>query len=393
MNATIVLKQGRGRIIADGHPWVFAEAIEKAEELPYGTIVNVLSSKNKFLGQAFYNSHSSISLRMLTHLKEQINEDWFRKRIRASIKRRDAWKAVDHEIQRLVAFEGDGVPGLIVDRYADYLIFQILSAGMENFRSTVIESLKELNPKGIIERSDEKVRQKEGLEERKELVYGELPPKDWSAKEYGLNYFVDLWNGHKTGFYIDQSRNRKKLQNLMSKGGEVLNCFCYTGGFSLSVLKAGASKVTSVDASLPALENLEKNFKLNGFDPDQHVQIQGDVFDVLNTFKGEKTFEGVILDPPKFASRKQHLPNAQKAYRELNALGMELVEKGGWLATFTCSGRMTRELFENCVKEAAVKVGQVYVVEDVLSQSEDHSVRIGFPESLYLKGLLLRRIE
>ena len=389
----IVLKEGRDRTLLRGHPWVFADGIHEMVDAPAGQVVEVWSHRNAFLGTAFYNVHSSISLRMLSRQRVEISGAWIKDQLKASIARRQGWASEDHQVQRWVAFEGDNLPGLIVDRYGDYLIFQILSAGMEHFRNDVIETLKTYEPKGIIERSDEKVREKEGLKERKELVYGELPPKGWFVKEHGLRYNVDLWEGHKTGFYIDQSSNRRKLASLNQNHGKVLNCFCYTGGFSLSVLKAGAKQVISVDSSLPALQKCEQNLQLNGYDTDKHECIQGDVFEVLKDFQGKETFDGIILDPPKFASRKQHLKNALKAYRELNVLGMTLLKPGGWLATFTCSGRVTREEFYGAIEEASSKVGQTYVVEDWLSQCADHSVRLGFSESLYLKGLLLRRVD
>jgi len=341
---------------------------------------------------AFYNHHSSISLRILSRKRIDIDAKWLTKQLQNSISRRDKWKNESHEIQRLVAFEGDGIPGLIVDRYGDYIIFQILSAGTELFRDTIIDVLSKYNPLGIIERSDEKIREKEGLEERKEICAGQLPPDGWTVKEHGLNYTIDLWEGHKTGFYIDQSTNRKKMQSLGSEGGKILNCFSYTGGFSLCALKGGAKTVTSIDSSLPALEILEENLRANGFNPDDQEQIKGDVFEVLQSYSGT-LFDGVILDPPKFASRKQHVKNALKGYRELNVLGMKCIRVGGWLATFTCSGRISRQEFQNAVEEAALKAGQVYVIEDYLTQAEDHSIRLGFPDSLYLKGLLLRRVE
>ncbi len=393
MKPEIVIKEGRDHFVRKGHPWVFAEAVQEIIDLPAGTVVQVKNHKNDFLGCAFYNQKSSIPLRILSREEVEIDDAFITKRINASIQRRHRWACSDNQIQRLAAFESDGLPGLIIDRYGDYIIFQILSAGMQGFRTCIIETLKKQHPLGIIERSDESVRLKEGLEERKELVYGERPPENWSVKENGLKYTVDLWSGHKTGFYIDQSSNRRKLIEFGKQGGHVLNCFCYTGGFSMAVLKGGAKHVISVDSSLPALESLEKNFSLNGFDPDEHEQIHGDVFEVLESFVDHRSFEGIILDPPKFAGRKQHMKKAMKAYTELNRMGMKLLKPGGWLATFTCSGRVSREAFQDAVEEAATKCGQVYVVEEVLSQSEDHSVRLGFSESLYLKGLLLRRIE
>lgn len=390
----VILKKGREYSLLKGHPWVFADAVEDDASARVGEIVEVQSASGEFLAQGFYNPKSSIALRVLTRSQQvSINDAWVADKLRAAIARRQRWARSDHEIQRLVAFEGDGLPGLIVDRYGEYLIFQILSAGMENFRSLIIEELSQLQPKGIIERSDEKVREKEGLPLRKELVLGQLPPEQWSVKEHGLKYNIDLWQGHKTGFYIDQSDNRRLISEVGTQG-RILNCFCYTGGFSMSALKAGAEEVVSVDASMPALESLEKNFALNGFSSEKNSIICGDVFEVLKEYqKRGETFDGIILDPPKFASRKQHLKKALKGYRELNALGMSLLKPQGWLATFTCSGRVTRDEFQAAVEEAAIKQSQVYTVEQWLSQAPDHSVRLGFGESLYLKGLLLRRVE
>jgi len=385
------IKSGCEWVIERGHPWVFADSIElsscKAES---GAVVNVYSKAEQFLGKAFYNATSAIALRMLTRNDEAIDADWIRQRLLNSFKRRSKWWSQQNQILRMVAFEGDALPGLVVDRYGDWWTFQILCAGMEKFRGIILEVLREVGASGVVERSDEAIREKEGLILRKELCWGETPDK-CVASENGILYHVNLWDGHKTGFYIDQRDNRRKL-GAMGETGRVLNCFCYTGGFSLALIKGGARQVVSVDASLSALEKLEENYLLNGINPEHHEQIQGDVFEVLRHLNPTELFDGIILDPPKFAGRKQHLKNALKAYTELNVLGLRLLKPGGWLATFTCSGRVSRSDFQNAIDNAARENNTPLMTEDWLSQAPDHTVLSNFPESLYLKGLLLRKV-
>jgi 23S rRNA (cytosine1962-C5)-methyltransferase len=393
MEAKVVIKADREWVLQQAHPWVFADSVDlktTEENILPGSIVDVVTKDGSFLAKAFYNPLSAIALRILSRKQEKIDENFIRHRLIQSIERRRRWWNINNEILRMVAFEGDGLPGLVIDRYGEWWTFQILCAGMEPFRSTVLTVLKELGAQGVVERSDEAIREKEGLSLRKELCWGERP-EAWLAKENGILYNVNLWEGHKTGFYIDQRENRRKLAQL-GGGGRVLNCFCYTGGFSLSVLQGGAHQVVSVDASLPALEKLEENYRLNGIDPDQHQQIQGDVFEVLKYLPSEELFDGIILDPPKFAGRKQHMKNALKAYKELNELGLKLLKPGGWLATFTCSGRVSRAEFQKAVEDAALSAKASWSIEDFLSQAPDHTMLSHFPESLYLKGLLLRKL-
>ena len=391
MNHKVVIQQGREWVLEQGHPWIFADSVDLSScSAEAGTVVGVTSKAGQFLGQGFYNPLSAIALRMLTKDSREISAAWIRERLLSSCQRRAKWFSEQNQILRMVAFEGDGLPGLVVDRYGDWWTFQILCAGMEKFRPTILAVLKELGAQGVVERSDEAVREKEGLPLRKELCWGQNPEK-CRAKENGILYNVNLWEGHKTGFYIDQRDNRRKL-GALGETGRVLNCFCYTGGFSLSLIKGGARQVVSVDASLTALEKLEENYILNGIDPEQHQQIQGDVFEVLKHMSSEEPFDGIILDPPKFAGRKQHLKNALKAYSDLNALGLKLLKPGGWLATFTCSGRVSRSDFQKAVEEAARETQSPWVVEDWLSQAADHTVLSNFPESLYLKGLLIRKL-
>jgi 23S rRNA (cytosine1962-C5)-methyltransferase len=389
----VVLKKDRDWVLEQGHPWVYADSVELRPEvsLKAGEVVEVVSSKGDFVGKAFYNAQSAIALRVLTKKNMVINEAYFRTKLLQAFDRRKKWWSEENQILRMVAFEGDGLPGLVIDRYGDWWIFQILCAGMENYRATILSVLKEVGAKGVVERSDEAVREKEGLALRKELCWGEFP-EHCIAKENGIAYHINLWDGHKTGFYIDQRDNRRKLGALGEKG-RVLNCFCYTGGFSCALVKNGARQVVSVDSSLPALEKLEANYALNHIDPEQHQQIQGDVFEVLKHLPPDELFDGIILDPPKFAGRKQHLRNALKAYTELNVLGLRLLKPGGWLATFTCSGRVTRSDFQKALEDAARESGCSWVIEDWLSQAPDHTVLNHFPESLYLKGLLVRKLS
>ena len=292
-----------------------------------------------------------------------------------------------------MAHESDYLPGLVVDQYGDTISFQIVTAGMEARREDIIEILKEeLEPKLLIERSDEKVRLKEGLELRKEIIFGELPEDGLWVKENGMQFLVDPFEGHKTGFYVDQRDNRQVVASY-AKGKRVLNCFSYTGGFSVSCALNGAAEVISVDESLPALEIAERNFKKNNIDTPSEF-IRADVFKLLREYKekGEK-FDLIILDPPKFASSASNVNKACRGYQDLNRIAWQLLNDNGILATFSCSGLISRELFLKVVYSSTVDAYVEGQIVKHLSQAEDHPTRLSFPESLYLKGLLCRKIK
>jgi 23S rRNA (cytosine1962-C5)-methyltransferase len=295
---------------------------------------------------------------------------------------------------RLVYAESDGLPGLIVDRYDDWLVTQFLTAGVESQRELLLDLLVELfHPRGIVDRSDVSVRRQEGLALRSEVARGEQPPPDLVVLENGYRFGVDLQGGQKTGFYVDQRENRRVVGGYAA-GRHVLNAFSFTGAFAVYALAGGARHVTNVDASYDALDRGETTLRLNGFDPDVQVEsIAGDVFEVLRAFRDEgRSFDLIVLDPPKFAGRKQDLPGATRGYKDINLLALALLAPGGVLATFSCSGLVTPDLFQKIVFGASVDAGVDAQILARLGQGLDHPIRLSFPESEYLKGLLCRRV-
>ena len=395
MRAQITVKKGKERPIRGGHPWVFSGAIAKEDKsLAAGTEVELIDHKGDFLALGYYNSHSQIRVRVCSYKgSETLDKKFLTKRIKESIARRAHIDRNHTNAIRLVAHESDFLPGLVVDQYGDTISFQIVTAGMDVRRADIIEILKEqLEPKILIERSDEKVRLKEGLELRKEVLFGEVPAEGVWVKENNMQFLVDPFEGHKTGFYVDQRDNRDIVASY-AKGKRVLNCFSYTGGFSVSCALQGASEVISVDESLPALNIAEKNFEKNGIETPSEF-IKADVFKLLREFKekGEK-FDLIILDPPKFASSASNVNKACRGYQDLNRIAWQLLEDNGILATFSCSGLISRELFLKVVYSSTVDAYVEGQIIKHLSQSEDHPTRLSFPESLYLKGLLCRKVK
>jgi 23S rRNA (cytosine1962-C5)-methyltransferase len=292
-----------------------------------------------------------------------------------------------------VAHESDLLPGLIVDRYGDWIVFQIVTAGMEVWRKEIIEALIEIcKPVGVYERSDDAVRDKEGLAMRSELVFGNSDPSLIPVVENGMKLLVDISHGHKTGFYLDQRDNRALIRDY-SAGLAVLNCFSFTGGFSVAAMMGGAKNVISVDESTPALDIAAQNLSNNGFEIPKEKFIKADVFQFLRNLKSSgQTFDLIVLDPPKFASSSAQLDRACRGYKDLNLIAMQLLREGGMLATFSCSGLISRDLFQKVVFGASVDAGAQMQIIRHLSQSECHPTLLTFPESLYLKGFLLRKI-
>ncbi len=391
----IILRSGREKSVLARHPWIFASAIERVEGDPQsGETVLVKDSKARVIAQAAYSPASQIRARVWTlDEKEIVDPELLRSRISASIKRRESLLEIENtDALRFVYGEADGFPGLIVDRYQDTLVFQILSAGPEKFRSEIISILDELlHPANIFERSDVDIRLLEGLEERHGLVKGERNSENLTIHENGIQYLVNVSEGQKTGFFIDQRRNRQKVSEL-SKDRDVLNCFCYTGGFTLNALSGGARSVLSVDSSGPALEQLKKNITINHLDESKSQVLEGDVFKLLRLFRDQaRSFDLIVLDPPKFAPTISQAEKASRAYKDINLLAIKLLRPGGILVTFSCSGGISRDLFQKIVAGAALDANVDLRIIDQLSQSPDHPVLMSFPESFYLKGLICKK--
>jgi len=390
----VILKKGKEKAALQRHPWIFSGAIDKVKGAPEnGEIVKVFAADKSFLAYGYYNSQSRVAVRLLEWEEETtVDKDWYQQKLRNAIaSRAHVLNNEDTNTCRLVFSEADYLPGLIVDKYADFLSLQILSAGIENVKADIIDILRaELNPSGIFDKSDANARTHENLEVSQGLLWGETPPEFIEVKENGMRYHINIADGQKSGFYCDQRDNREILA-AYTKDKEVLDCFCYSGGFTLNSLKHGAKHVTSVDSSALAIETLKNNLGLNGFTEDQQTSIQSDVNKQLRAFKEEgRTFDVIILDPPKYAPSRSALDRAARAYKDLNRLGMLLLNPGGILATYSCSGAVDLETFKQITAWAALDAGKEVQIIKQFHQPEDHPVRISFPEGEYLKGLLVR---
>jgi len=389
----VILKKGKEKAVLHRHPWLFSGAVERVKGKPAnGDIVRLLNDKGDFMAYGFYNSQSRVALRLLEWDEAvEINDDWFRRKVAVAVAGRSTILSESTNTCRLVFSEADYLPGLIVDKYADYLAVQVLTSGIENVMPVIIDELQKLlKPEGIFDKSDANSRAHEGLETVNQVLAGKHPPELVKVIENGITYGINIAEGQKSGFYCDQRDNRRITADH-TKGKRVLDCFSYTGGFTLNALKSGASSVTSVDSSALAIETLKKNIGLNKLDAKKYTAIQSDVNRQLRTFReqGDK-FDLIVLDPPKYAPSRSALDKASRAYKDLNRLAMYLLEPGGLLATFSCSGAMDIDTFKQVLAWAALDAGKEVQFIYQFCQPEDHPVRASFPEGEYLKGLLCR---
>lgn len=390
----IILNKKRDYSLLRRHPWVFSGAINSIEGNPEaGECVRVRAADGTALGIGAYTPTSQIRIRMLTFdPKATVDEAFVTNRVAASIGNRALYVADDGtNAYRLIDAEADGLPGVIADKYADWAVCQFTTAGAERWKQTIVKAIRTYTScKGVYERSDLDVRAREGLLPATGLLAGEEPPELIEINEYGCKYLVDVRKGQKTGFYLDQRENRQIVKQYAT-GRDTLNAFSYTGGFGVVAGIANAASVTHVDLSEDALALAKKNMALNGLHEIETNYIQGNVFEVLRKFRDErKQFDLVILDPPKFADSKGGLMRAARGYKDINLLGMKLLRPGGVLATFSCSGLMTPDLFHKVVSDAAVDAKRDFQIVKRLQQAADHPEGLCFPEGLYLKGFLLR---
>ena len=393
---TVTLKPGREKPVHNHHPWIFSGAIKEIDaDAPNGEVVDVQSADGIWLARGYLNRRSQIQVRLLTwDQNEPIDAAFWRRRLQRALAGRASLAADPAtDSYRLVYAESDGLPGLIVDRYGDWLVMQCLTLGIERVKPLLVELLTELcAPAGIVERSDVDVRNKEGLSPAAGLLTGVLPPDDLvEVRENGFRFLVDLPAGQKTGHYLDQRENRRRTAAYCA-GAEVLNAFSYSGTFAVYALAAGARYVTDVDTSLEALQLCERNLALNGFDPDAQAEgVAGDVFQVLRNWRASgRQFDVVILDPPKFAQSQGQIDRAARAYKDINMQAMHLLRPGGTLVTFSCSGLVSPDLFQKIVFGASVDAERDVQVVERLSQGGDHPLLLSFPEGEYLKGLICR---
>ena len=390
----VVLKKGRDFSARHFHPWIFSGAIDRvAGEPASGETIRVVAHDATPLALGSWSGDSQIRVRLLSFDPEAtIDAAFLKARLQSAIAARSVLLASGvTNACRLVNAEADGIPGLIVDRYADWLVCQFTTAGAEFWKNELVAALADLvQPKGIFERSDADVRRYEGLEPSNGPLFGDCPPERIEITERGVRFLVDVRNGHKTGFYLDQRESRATVAEF-AKDREVLNVFSYTGGFGLAALAGGAKSATHVDLSAPALAIAKENAELNGFPAEKNEFIEGNAFEVLRTFRdSRRSFDLIVLDPPKFADAKRHLMGACRGYKDINLLAMKLLRPGGYLATFSCSGLMTPDLFHKVVMEAAIDSKREFQVLRHLQQASDHPEGLCFPEGLYLKGLLCR---
>ena len=387
----LILKPGREKSLLRRHPWIFSGAVDRVDGEPAsGSTVSVLSARGDFLAHAAYSPTSQIRARAWTFADEPVDGEFLRRKIRAAIDTRYKIQATGaSNAVRLIYAESDGLPGLIVDRYGDVLVLQSLTTGSEFWKQTIADILlEETGLTTIYERSDADVRELEGLPSVTGILRGSDIPSSVTIHENDLKFSVNFSEGHKTGFYLDQRTNRLRVRE-MAQGRDVLDCFCYTGGFSVNALAGGAKSVLSVDSSADALRLVRENVALNNLPAERHSILEGDVFQLLRKFRDEgRGFDMIILDPPKFAPTAAQAEKAARGYKDINLLAFKLLRPGGTLFTFSCSGGVDASLFQRIVAGAALDAGVDAQIIEHLSQASDHSVALHFPEGAYLKGLI-----
>lgn len=387
----LVLKPGREKSLKRRHPWIYSGAVARAEGEPAaGDTVDVRSSAGEFLAVAAYSPHSQIRARVWDWRERVIDGDFFRERIaRAVSNRKVLLESGSTDAVRLVHGESDALPGIVADRYGDTVVVQLTSAGAERWRAAVTDALHGVRGVARVwERSDAEVRALEGLTTRCGLLRGNPLPERLSIQEHGLGFWVEVERGHKTGFYLDQRDNRLRLRALAA-GCDVLDCFCYSGGFAVNALAGGGRSVTAVDSSADAIELARANAELNRLPIAQW--LVADVFQALRSFRDQRRdFDLIVLDPPKFAPTAAHAERAARAYKDINLLAFKLLRPGGALMTFSCSGGISADLFRKIIAGAALDAQVEAQIVSHLGPGVDHPVALNFPEGDYLKGLLCR---
>ncbi|MDD3528430.1 MAG: class I SAM-dependent methyltransferase [Gallionellaceae bacterium] len=393
--AQLILLPDKERSVLRRHPWLFAGSVGRlVGQARPGDTVEVLSDRLKPLGRGAYSPASQVRARMWSFdPAEGIDDVFFKRRVAQAVARRQALADLrDQDGLRLIHGESDGLPGIIADRYGDTVVIQLTSAGAEKWRRAIVNALVQATGcSRVYERSDSEVRAMEGLAPVTGWVHGEAPAAPVTVLEHGVRMAVDVEGGHKTGFYLDQRDNRRLLGELAA-GRAVLNCFCYTGGFSLQALAGGAASVLSIDSSGPALDQARANLALNPQLPAARAEwLEADVFQALRDFrKAGRQFDLIVLDPPKFAPSAAHAERAARAYRDINMLGFKLLTPGGLMMTYSCSGGIGIELFQRIVARAALETGRDARILKRLQGSADHPVGLACPEGEYLKGLLVQ---
>ncbi len=388
---TASLKPHREESFLKGHLWIFSGALQQPPHwIEPGGLVDVKSATGQFVARGYYNPHTDIAIRILTHdIEEAIDGEFLRRRIRSALELRQVFDPVQTNAYRLVHSEGDGLPGLVVDRFADILVAQIYTAGMERLRPLLIDALmSETRTRGLLSRNDSQSRRREGLEVEEPTVAAGEVPAQVAVRENGVQFLVDPWQGQKTGFFLDQRDKREAMRKYV-RGKRVLNCFSYTGGFSVyAALTSDETHVTSVDTSASAIELAHQHFSLNGLDPDKHEFLIANVFEYLEQTQREgEQFDVVILDPPAFAKTQGARTQAFKAYRRLNLLGMHVLRPGGILLTCSCSGVVGLDDFLGVLAQVTQRLHRPVQLLEVYTHSVDHPISLAMPETTYLKAV------
>ncbi len=396
MISQVILRPGRDKPIHQHHPWIFSGAVARVKgDATDGDIVDVVSSDGTWLARGSLNRKSQIVVRLLTWKEEEAIDElfWHSRLERAIAGRKTLALSGDTTAYRLVSAESDGLPGLIVDRYGDWLVTQFLALGVERWKKEIVGQLGKLSYRGVYDRSDVEVRAKEGLPQTTGVLAGDEPPDLVEIRENGLRFLVDVKRGHKTGFYLDQRDNRGKVAPYL-RGRDVLNGFAYTGAFAMYAMAAGAKSATNVDTSAAALELARRNMDLTGLTDLSGLEyIVGDVFAELRRFRAEgRTFDAVILDPPKFAQNDRQLKRAARGYQDINRVAMNILRPEGVLVTFSCSGLVSPELFQKIIFSASLEAERDVQIVEKLSQAGCHPILVTLPESEYLKGFVCRVI-
>ncbi|KVP87166.1 23S rRNA methyltransferase [Burkholderia ubonensis] len=398
---TVTLKPSKDKSLLRRHPWIYANAIDRVDGKPApGATVIVRAHDGRFLARGAYSPHSQIRVRVWSFDEnEPIDHAFFKRRVQRAVAHRNTMVSGTGAV-RLVFGEADGLPGLIVDHYVEdsgaasprgQLVCQFMAAGVEAWKDAIVAALVGATGcPNVYERSDVSIREKEGLEQTTGVLAGDPPPATLITNENGVRYHVDVPNGHKTGFYVDQRDNRA-LVTQYANGRDVLNCFCYTGGFSLAALKGGAARVVSIDSSGDALALAQQNVVANGFDPARASWLDADAFKTLRRLVDEgERFDLIVLDPPKFAPTRDSVDRAARAYKDINLSGFKLLRPGGLLFTYSCSGAIDMDLFQKIVAGAGADAKVDARILKRLGAGVDHPLLSAFPEGEYLKGLLLQ---
>ncbi len=385
------IRNGRDKPVRQRHPWIFSGAGARTKDAVDGELVAVRDSKDRFLARGYWNSRSQIQVRILTWQDEAIDDAWWRRMLGRAINLRSL--PPGDTACRLVNAENDYLPGLIVDRYGDWLVLQARTRYIDARKQQIADLLVDLTGfPNIYERSDVEARQREGLHAATGILRGEAPPDSVEIAQDGSRYLVDIARGHKTGFYLDQRDNRQLLRQLAAKSDDdarLLNLFSYTGGFAIAA--GGGVHSINIDTAYAALELAEANTALNGIDPARVEFIQANAFDYLrHCISSGETFDFVVLDPPKFAAHKRQIQRAARGYKDLNLNAFRILKPGGCLMTFSCSGAVSPDLFQKIVFGALTDSGRQAQIIRAPGASSDHPVALTFPEGQYLKGLLLR---